>query len=510
MADRVFSVTDFKEGLDVRKTPLTAPGGSLRILENAVLNQGGEIEKRFAFVPMTTIPSNPYYIKGHGGSLHLFLIDRSDPLGSDLPPVVPGALPADVQLIPHFIPELTGDPITQILDVEPFDDKFYVCVRVTSGNTYCYYDGNLLWDPSTQTYLHGTYARTWKSKMYRTDGKYLRFSGINNPAQSDPASVTEPGAGFINLALNDPDGETVAGMEVFYQDMAVFAQLQTQIWTLDPDPTKDNLKQLIRTGIVAHEALGAPPSTPVTPPAPPPTSGPITPVIGAAHSIVQFGTGDVLFLSQSGVRSLKSQYITLAAAVSDVGSAIDLILVPIIRAGDFSEAFAIVQPIQGRYWLALGPTIYVLSYFPAGNITAWSTFNPGFTVQHLAVVGNMVYCTDDANNIYLYGGVDQNTYDSCKVVVRTPHMSAGDPTQNKRLSSVDIMCQGQWTVSIGMLPNATDLFELCATIEDNTYGLEGIPFAGYGTHFGVHLENEAPGPALLAALHFNINPGVTK
>ena len=52
--DRVFSVVDFKAGLDVRKTALTAPGGSLRILENAVLNQGGEIEKRQAFVYMTT------------------------------------------------------------------------------------------------------------------------------------------------------------------------------------------------------------------------------------------------------------------------------------------------------------------------------------------------------------------------------------------------------------------------------------------------------------------------
>jgi hypothetical protein len=31
----VFSVIDFKSGLDVRKTQLTAPGGSLRILDNA-------------------------------------------------------------------------------------------------------------------------------------------------------------------------------------------------------------------------------------------------------------------------------------------------------------------------------------------------------------------------------------------------------------------------------------------------------------------------------------------
>ena len=69
------------------------------------------------------------------------------------------------------------------------------------------------------------------------------------------------------------------------------------------------------------------------------------------------------------------------------------------------------------------------------------------------------------------------------------------------------MCQGQWTLSVGMLPNNTDLFELCATIQDNTYGLEAIPFAGYGSHFAVHMENEAPGPALLAALHFSILEG---
>jgi hypothetical protein len=53
----------------------------------------------------------------------------------------------------------------------------------------------------------GTYSRTWKTKMYRVDGNYLRFSGVNNPAMQDPASTTNPGAGFINLSLNDPEGE---------------------------------------------------------------------------------------------------------------------------------------------------------------------------------------------------------------------------------------------------------------------------------------------------------------
>jgi hypothetical protein len=158
----------------------------------------------------------------------------------------------------------------------------------------------------------------------------------------------------------------------------------------------------------------------------------------------------------------------------------------------------------------LGPTIYVLSYFPAGHITAWSTLSPGFNVRTFALIGNMVFCDDNSGNIYLYGGASRTEFDSCKITIRTPHMSADSPTEWKRIKSVDVMCQGQWSVSIGMLPNRTDLFELCATIQDNTYGLQSIPFAGYGTHIGVHMEHQAPGEAIMAALHFNLQEGVTK
>jgi hypothetical protein len=407
---------------------------------------------------------------GHAGALHVF--------GFGLRDIPAGVLPLPVVYHQLGAPET----ITQILDVEPFDDKFFVCGRAASGTTYCWYDGVPVREVDS-SYSHGTYCRTWKSKMYRLDGKYLRFSGVNNPAQNDPASVTEPGAGFINLALHDPDGEDAQSMEIFYSSMAIMARLQTQVWSLDPDPTKDTLSQLLRMGIV-------------------------TP-----HSITQFGTGDVLFLSDSGVRSLKVQTsFSLAASVSDVGSAIDLMLIPIIRGNsvDVQLAEAVVQPIQGRYWLAIGDTIYALSYFPAGSITAWSTMKPGFNARNFSVVDNMVFCRDTIGNIYLYGGVTRGEYDNCKVTIRTPHLNADNPTENKRIKSIDVMCQGQWTVAIGMLPNNTDLFELCATIQDNTYGLQSIPFAGYGTHFGVHLEHQAPGPALLASLHFNILEGVVK
>jgi hypothetical protein len=468
--NKVFSVTDFKEGLDVRKTPLTAPGGSLRILENAVINNGGEIEKRRAFVPMTTMPAGWMYVIGQAGSLHAFCIGTAAA-------IPPGALP--VPIVPHFLQD-PGETIQWIADIEAFGTAFYVC-GVSATRWYCWYN-DVLVKEADGSLSSGQYARTWKSKMYRIDGDYLRFSGVNNPAQNDPASVTEPGAGFINLALNDPDAESLVSMEIYYNQIAVAARLQTQIWTLDPDPSNDTLGQLLRIGVVAP------------------------------RSMVQFGTGDVLFLADSGVRSLKALYINMAASVSDVGSAIDPLLTEAIRLnpGYTSWCDAVVQPIQGRYWLSYVNTIYALSYFPSGNITAWSTFNTGFLVKNFALVSNRMFVNDSNNNIYLYGGVAGNEYDSCPVTVRTPHMSADSPTENKRIKSMDVMCQGQWSISIGMLPNNTDAFELCATVQDNTYGLMSIPFAGYGTHFGLHMTHQAPGPATLSAVHLNLQEGVTK
>jgi hypothetical protein len=466
---KVFSISDFKQGLDVRRSPLTAPGGSLRILENAVLNQGGEIEKRLAFVPLGVIPNQYTFMTGQNDTLHFFGVDAGPPIPQFAP----------VTMVGHGL-QAAPEPVT-LQDAEAYGSgRFQVHGRGTS-RWFVWWDNVLLQD-SAGGQAYGTYSRTWKTKMYRVDGNYLRFSGTNDPAMQDPSSTTNPGAGFIDLALNDPEGEYSLSMEVYYDKMAVFARLTTQVWSLDPDPDNDTLSQVLRIGT------------------------------NAPWSVLQFGTGDVLFLSDSGVRSLKALNMNLAASVSDVGSPIDLMLIPAMRDnpdGTFT-ARAVVQPIQGRYWVYLGGTIYVLSYFPAGNITAWSTFKPGFTLRAFAVVNNSVYALGSDNTLYLYGGPSLNEYDSSTVTVRTPHHSIDAPTAHKKIKSLDVMCQGPWSISLGMLPNNTDAFELCATIQDNTYGVGSIPFAGYGTHIAAQLVNQAPGPATLASLHFNVQEGVTK
>ena len=43
--------------MDLRKSALTAPAGTLRLLQNADITQGGEIEKRAAFVYWCNAPA---------------------------------------------------------------------------------------------------------------------------------------------------------------------------------------------------------------------------------------------------------------------------------------------------------------------------------------------------------------------------------------------------------------------------------------------------------------------
>ena len=51
-----YAIEDFKQGLDLRKTYVTAPAGTLRTLRNCFISAGAEIEKRTAFIQWGTAP----------------------------------------------------------------------------------------------------------------------------------------------------------------------------------------------------------------------------------------------------------------------------------------------------------------------------------------------------------------------------------------------------------------------------------------------------------------------
>lgn len=457
-------IDDFKLGLDVRRSILTAPAGSLQTLDNCVINAGGEIEKRAALVAVTNLPPGQTHgVIGVAGVLHVF--------GTGAPPAIdPGTSPFLIQY--HQLQSDGGRTINFILDVEPYETGFLVIANNTDGSVTNWWNGAIVYRGANPA--EGIYARIYQSKMYRLTGPYLAFAGVGDPSMTDPDNTTSPGAGFIDLSANDSDSNPLLGMEAYYKQMAVFSRLTTQLWQLDPDPAQNTLEQILRIG----------------------TFGP--------RSIIQFGTGDVLFMSDSGVRSLRAINASMAAAVNDVGSPIDKLIIAAIAtlSGDYWIPVAVVQPISGRYLLAIGTTIYVLSYYPSAKISAWSTWTVPFWVDHITTCTNRVIIRS-GDTLYMYGGPSGNQYDNTLATVVTPMMAADTPTLWKKPMSIDLMVQGVWQLQAGMLANNPNARELVGTFQGETYSLQAIPYAGYGTHIGLTLTTTDPSPALLGSITVN-------
>jgi hypothetical protein len=309
---------------------------------------------------------------------------------------------------------------------------------------------------------------------------------VGNPTVEDPNDTNFPGAGFIDLSDQDSDSQILVSMESYYDKMAVFSRFTTQLWKLDPDPANNVFGQLLRVGCLAPA------------------------------STIQFGTGDVLFLSDTGVRSLRAINSSLAASVNDVGSPIDALIRAQIRSVP-NLAFwgqAVVQPVAGRYWLSIDKTIYVLSYYPSAKISAWSTFTVPWYVDYMTTTRNRVALrsveSDNREIVYLYGGSVGDVYDTTTMTVETAMMSAGEPTVRKKPISVDASLIGNFKLEAGMMTNNPSAKEIVGTLAGQTFSLQSIPYAGYGTHIGLRLTCSDAIQAKLSSAVVNFMPGDVK
>lgn len=330
-------------------------------------------------------------------------------------------------------------------------------------------------------------ALTFKSKEHITSGSTLFFSGVNDPTKW---GFTGVGAGFINLSNNSGGNEVLTGLALYQGKLAAFARRTVQVWNIDPDPANNTQGQVIsNTG-----AIGA-------------------------NSIISVGEIDVFYLSDSGVRSLRARDASNAAVVNDVGTPVDNLVLKDLELLTDAEKIkcpCVIEPIDGRYWLAIGSKIYVYSYFPGSQVAAWSTYEPGFKPANFTTKDGRVYVraargTDGSDpnteTIYLYGGDSGNEYDECEVEVVLPYLDGGKPAHMKMLNGIDMTCEGYWKVYIGMDPLAVSARDLIATVNQPTFSLGRIMASGTGTHVGVRLVNNTPGYARLANLiaHFDLN-----
>lgn len=333
------------------------------------------------------------------------------------------------------------------------------------------------WGATNVTNTTPVSALTFKTKAHITSGSSLFFSGVN---QVTKWGNNATGAGFINLSNNSGGNEVLTALALYQGQLAAFARRSIQLWGIDTDPINNRQGQVLsNTGTFA------------------------------ANSVVSIGEIDVFYLSDSGVRSLRARDASNSAVVNDVGTPVDgIILGELAAMAEVQKAAccAIIEPIDGRYWLAIGSKIYVYSYFPNSQVAAWSVYEPGFAITKFTTKDGRVYARA-GNLIYLYGGTNNAEYDNSEVEVVLPYLDGGKPAHQKTLNGLDMTIEGSWRVFIGMDPVAINARDDCGTITQPTFSLGRVMANGTGTHVGIRMVNNSDGYARIANLiaHFEAN-----
>lgn len=538
------AIDNFQSGLDTRKSILTAPAGSLTRLVNAAVTPGGEIAKRRAFVKVATLTGTKG-LAAVGSKVVAFKATGATATPPDL-----GMPLATLEY--HSLPSLSST--AKMIDYDIFDGNIYTTWYDASASTaanknpHYYFEGSAA-DGITPSNAYvktegsgkGYYLRSYQSKMYTLNDKYIYFSAIKYPvlweeASKYPPSGAQPvselpvqgyanerllipskrrlytwtlnastgignwvdstpsaadllwidqqtqrtGAGYINTSLQETGGKGLQGIDIYYDKLAVFSGETCQLWAMDPDPNQNALSQVLRA------------------------TGTLSP-----KSVSQYGSGDVLYLAPSGIRSLKARDASNSAAVTDIGSPIDQAVRDLGVANGrlyLANAQAILEPVNGRFWMVFPQEIYVLSWFPGPKINAWSVYKVPFTIDYIVTAGDYVFIRS-GDDLYLFGGKTGLEYDDSPVEVRFPFLDAGKPATNKMFEALDTTVEGVWTVKAAFNYNAPDAEELLGTISEPTWSFGRFAMQGVATHVSMRFYNNSTGPATLsnAAIHYQMS-----
>jgi hypothetical protein len=328
--------------------------------------------------------------------------------------------------------------------------------------------------PNTSTFLPGEYGKPAKSKLYSTAQSLVHFSGISDPLE---VNDTTKEAGFIDLSTNAEGSERLTSIANYQQNLAIFSERTVQIWFVDVQASGNQQLQVLNN------------------------TGAIAPL-----SVQEIGDSDVFYLSESGIRSLRARDSSNAAFATDIGNAIDTLVLADINADRLMvrESRAVLEPRDGRYILAVGNKCYVFSYFPASRVSAWSIYEPGFAIKDWAIIGRRLYCRGDDNKMYLLGGEDGTTYDDTAVTAFLPYVDAKQPATKKMFTGLDMASEGVWQVQVASNPVDQDALQTVAYVEETTLDKGNVAFQITATHMAIKLTSQNDGYAKLGAIivHF--------
>jgi hypothetical protein len=192
-------LSNFRFGLDTRKSELTSVAGTLEQATDVAVNQGGELEVRKAFVPiLELVDTNP---STHAGNCFFGLQETSTGINTyfSIPGVTLGASSPNINpIFVHHPATLVGlstiEPITAVLYSTCFNGRDWVVVQFSDGSVFPYYNssgGGILVVPEfvNGLFLAGTATQHPANRFNITylQGLIAALQGFHTSAVTNPS-----------------------------------------------------------------------------------------------------------------------------------------------------------------------------------------------------------------------------------------------------------------------------------------------------------------------------------
>jgi hypothetical protein len=148
------------------------------------------------------------------------------------------------------------------------------------------------------------------------------------------------------------------------------------------------------------------------------------------------------------------------------------------------------------------------------KLVTTSTFTPTRFINY----NQQIYVRDSTGQVYLYGGTNGATYDSCIPTGLLPWLDDKKPTQMKTAHGFDASFAGNWSFYVSMSPgDGTSGLALVlqdgslitpAEISDSSFDKGAIPVVSQGTHFQIKMVGgRSVNPASVSSVVFKYEPG---
>lgn len=326
---------------------------------------------------------------------------------------------------------------------------------------------------------YGTSAFTYKQRIYFPAGNLLRYCALSDPTVMT-GGLPASGPGFISVANDSEGSDPMLCLAPYQIYVALFSRRSIRIYDLQSDATQTNFRNpLQNTGTLAP------------------------------NSVLSYGNTDVFYFDDTGVRSVQSRDVINTPFVGDVGSPIDLLIHDWYSSvGEVvaSRSCSAIEPLDGRFMMAIGPDIFTLSYFPNSKVTAWSIQQPGFTATDFTASKRQLYARSTigggANDtIYLYGGLNGTTYANAgelTSLIETSFVSAQSPDKVKAWIDFSMACQNVWDIYLLVDPDDDTRTIHIGKISKNSYDLTIIPAIGEFPYVAVRAICTAAGQASIS------------